>query len=93
MVKNDNHTMKYTINKEKVLITELGNEGVLFEIETGKYVALNETLFIILKGVEQELNVERIVQNLCDEYAIPEDACRTEVVDALALLAKEKYIV
>lgn len=85
--------MKYTINSEKVLITELGNEGVLFEIETNKYVSLNETLFKILKGIEQGLDVDSIVQKLCAEYAISEDECRTDVEEALAFLAREKYIV
>ncbi len=85
--------MKYTINNEKVLITELGNEGVLFEIESNKYVSLNETLFKILKGIEQELDIESIVKKLCDEYDIQEEVCRTEVADALAFLEKANYIV
>lgn len=85
--------MKYTINSEKVLITELGNEGVLFEIETNKYVSLNETLFKILKGIELGLEVDSIVQKLCAEYAISEEECRTDVAEALAFLAREKYIV
>lgn len=85
--------MKYTINNEKVLITELGNEGVLFEIESNKYISLNETLFKILKGIEEELDIESIVKKLCDEYDIQEDLCRTEVADALAFLEKANYIV
>ena len=85
--------MKYTINSEKVLISELGNEGVLFELESNKYISLNETLFKIIKGVEQELDMETIVKSLCNEYAISEETCRTEVAEALAFLLKEKYIV
>lgn len=85
--------MKYSINEEKILITELGQEGVLFEIESNKYVSLNETLFKIMKGIEQGLEVEQIVQQLCAEYAITEDACRADVAEAIAFLLKEKYII
>jgi hypothetical protein len=85
--------MKYSINEENVLITELGQEGVLFEIESNKYVSLNETLFKIMKGIEQGLEIEQIIQQLCNEYAITEETCRADVAEAIAFLLKEKYII
>ena len=85
--------MKYSINEENVLITELGQEGVLFEIESNRYVSLNETLFKIMKGIEQGLEIEQIIQQLCNEYAIAEETCRADVAEAIAFLLKEKYII
>lgn len=85
--------MNYTINTEKILFTQLGDEGVLFDMETNEYISLNETLFKILKGVEQGNSTETIIGNLCKEYTIAEEACRVDVQEALSAIAEKKYII
>ncbi len=85
--------MKYQLNAEKVLFTQLGDEGVVFDTEKNEYISLNETLFRILKGVEQGQNLEVIVNSLCQEYDISEEDCTAEVSEALQKLAEKKYII
>lgn len=85
--------MKYQLNAEKVLFTQLGDEGVVFDTERNEYISLNETLFRILKGVEQGQNLEVIVNSLCQEYDISEEDCTAEVSEALQKLAEKKYII
>ncbi|GAB3521483.1 PqqD family protein [Emticicia fontis] len=85
--------MNYTINTEKILFTQLGEEGVLCDIDTNEYISLNETLFKILKGIEEGDNVETIVSNLCKEYNISEEACKADVDEAISKLAAKKYII
>ena len=83
----------YKLNSEKVLFTQLGDEGVVYDIEKNEYISLNETFFKILKGIEQGNELEIIVNNLCQEYVISEDECTMEVNEALQKLAEKKYII
>jgi Coenzyme PQQ synthesis protein D (PqqD) len=84
--------MKYQLNSEKILFTQLGDEGVVYDTEKNEYISLNETFFKILKGVEDGLKTEQIVQNLCDEYAISEDDCKREVENAFLKLEEKAYV-
>ena len=85
--------MKFQINTDKVLFTQLGDEGVVYDTEKNEYISLNETFFKILKGIEQGNALEIIVNNLCQEYAITEENCTIEVNEALQKLAEKKYII
>ena len=85
--------MKYQINNDKVLFTQLGDEGVVYDTEKNEYISLNETFFKILNGIEQGNELEIIVNNLCQEYAITEEKCTMEVNEALQKLAERKYII
>jgi len=84
--------MKYRLNSEKILFTQLGDEGVVYDTEKNEYISLNETFFKILKGVEVGLEVDQIVHNLCNEYAISEEDCKREVENALLRLEEKKYV-
>lgn len=85
--------MTYKLNTQKILFTQLGDEGVLYDTQTNEYISLNETLFKILKGVEDSLTNEQIVKNLCDEYRISEENCKQEVMTALSKLVEKEYII
>jgi hypothetical protein len=84
--------MTYKLNTQKILFTQLGDEGVLYDTQTNEYISLNETLFKILKGIEDSLTNEQIVKNLCDEYRISEENCKQEVMNALSKLVEKEYI-
>lgn len=84
--------MKYQINTDRILFTQLGDEGVVYDTEKNEYVSLNETLFKILKGVEQSHDLEIIVNDLCREYAISQEDCTVEVTEALRKLAEKQYL-
>ena len=85
--------MTYKLNTQKILFTQLGDEGVLYDTQTNEYISLNETLFKILKGVEDGLTNEQIVKNFCDEYRISEENCKQEVMNALSKLVEKEYII
>jgi hypothetical protein len=85
--------MTYKLNTQKILFTQLGDEGVLYDTQTNEYISLNETLFKILKGIEDSLTNEQIVKNLCDEYRISEENCKQEVMNALSKLVEKEYII
>lgn len=81
------------INTEKILFTQLGDEGVVYDTENNEYVSLNETFFKILKGIEEAKDADSIVKSLCEEYDISEEECKTEVQEVLKTLTERKYII
>jgi Coenzyme PQQ synthesis protein D (PqqD) len=84
--------MIYQLNNEKILFTQLGEEGVIYDTEQNEYMTLNETFFKILKSVENGLSTLQIVKNLCEEYDISEENCLKEVNKALAKLREKGYL-
>lgn len=84
--------MTYKLNTQRILFSQIGDEGVLYDTQVNEYVTLNETFFKILKSVEENLTTEQIVKNLCNEYHISEDNCKQEVQKALSKLREKEYI-
>jgi hypothetical protein len=82
----------YKINSEKILFTQLGDEGVVYGIEKNEYITLNETFFKILQGIEQSKSEADIVATLCQEYNISEADCQKEVTKAIGQLLDKGYI-
>ena len=69
----------YKINTENILFTQLGEEGVVYDIENNEYQSLNETSFKIFKSIENGLTEVEILSELLEEYEIEEDECRSEI--------------
>ncbi len=84
--------MNYQINSEKILFTQVGDEGVVYEVQNNGYTTLSETMFKILKGVENGQSPSEITIDLCNEYKIDEITCGQEVVKALKELKEKEYI-
>lgn len=85
--------MNYKIIEEKVLFTPMGTEGVLFGIETGEYLSLNETFVHIFSGIQIGSNQEEIVQNLLSMYNIDELSCRKAVEISIQQLLEKGFII
>ena len=84
--------MSYLLNKEEILITQLGEEGVAFNSTTNEYFSLNETSFKILKGIENQLSLEEIGNQLEKEYAISTTECEQAVDSTIKLFLSKKLI-
>ena len=84
--------MAYQINSDRILFTQLGDEGVVFDTQKNEYLSLNETFFKILKGVEMGKSQTEIVADLCKEYEIDEAKCQQEVANVLLQLQEKEYI-
>lgn len=84
--------MNYSINSEKIIFSQLGSEGVLYDKNDSTYFTLNETTVKILKGIENRTSLETIVHQLCQEYTIDEQACMKEVNTLILELLTKEYI-
>lgn len=82
---------------EKLLISEnllsqIGDEGVIFLLEINKYFSLNETMYKIVSAVKLNKSVSEIVSSMCEEYEIAEDYCKREVQAAIDELIRNGII-
>lgn len=82
----------YQINEERVLFSQLDEEGVLFDIEKNQYLRLNQTFTSIFLYLQQELSSKDILAKLLDEYEVEEEECKRELVAALSQLVETKFI-
>jgi hypothetical protein len=76
----------HILNSEKVLFTPLGDEGVLFHLETNEYFSTNETLSKIVLGLQNQSTKEQIIENILNEFEIDEVSCAKSVENALQTL-------
>lgn len=84
--------MSYQFNAKDILVTQLGEEGVAFNSATNEYFSLNETSFKILKGIENNLSVEAICEQLEKEYDIAKSDCEKQVNSTVQLFISKKLI-
>lgn len=83
---------RYIFNEEKVLLTQLGDEGVAFDIESNEYYTLNETLFKIASGIKNQQTTPEIKAILLQEYDISEAFCHDEIAKGIQQLMDKKII-
>lgn len=84
--------MSYQFNVKDILVTQLGEEGVAFNSATNEYFSLNETSFKILKGIENNLSVSTICEQLENEYDIAKSDCEKQVNSTIQLFISRKLI-
>jgi hypothetical protein len=82
----------YKINTENILFTQLGEEGVVYDIENNEYQSLNETYIKILKSIENGLTEDEILSELLEEYEIEEEECRSEIKEVIEEFLEKNII-
>lgn len=85
--------MRYIFNEEKVLLTQLEDEGVAYDIVSNEYFTLNETLFIIANGIKDRQSIQEILANLLSQYEISEEICLEEINKGIGQLLEKQIIV
>lgn len=83
----------YQINEEKVLFSQLDEEGVLFDIEKNQYLSLNQTFTSIFLYLQVGLGTKEILAKLLEEYEVEEEECLTELKRGIEQLVELKFII
>ncbi len=85
--------MIYQLNTKDILVTQLGEEAVAFNSTTNEYFSLNETSFKILKGIENNLPIEAICDQLQAEYNIAVAECTKAVNETIKTFIAKKLVI
>lgn len=78
-------------NRE-LIASEVDGEILMVSLEGGKYYNLNYTGSRIWKLLQQPCKVSELINMLQEEYEVPEDICRQDVLQLLAEMEGEKLV-
>lgn len=74
------------IQKREIYLSDLDDDKVMMDLDTGNYYALNSIGASIWEGIEDAITVENLVQNLLMEYDVSQTVCEQQVIDYLQKL-------
>ncbi len=77
---------------EDFLSSEIDGEMVMMNIETGAYIALNETGKSIWNLVIEPKKIHDIISSLMKEYDVTKEVCENDVLPFIQLLLEQKII-
>jgi hypothetical protein len=78
--------------KEGLLVSELGKEAVMMDIDNGNYIGLNETGKVIWDLIEEPLKVEDLIEKLVQKYDISKDQCSSETLEYLNRMQEQNIL-
>jgi len=82
----------YQINDEKVLFSQLDEEGVFFDIEKNQYLSMNQTFTSIFLYLQQGLGLIEVLAKLLEEYEVEEEECQKELEKVIEKLIELNFI-
>nr|WP_319573281.1 PqqD family peptide modification chaperone [uncultured Draconibacterium sp.] len=77
---------------DHLIISELGDDLVMMDIENGAYLSLNKTGRIIWEMIGKPVKVEDLIQSLTERFRIDEDVCIPETIGFLSQIAEQKAL-
>jgi hypothetical protein len=78
--------------KEGLLISELGDEMVMMDVESGNYIGLNQTGRVIWELIEQPLKVDDLIKQLLSRYDISYEECSQDTLEYLNKMNEQKIL-
>lgn len=78
--------------KKDIYLTELDDDRVMMDLDTGNYYILNGMGSIIWDKIHEEVSIEEIIDELLEEYDVEPEVCKTQVMDYLAKLLQSNLV-
>jgi len=79
--------------KQDKISTELDNETVILDMESGVYSGLDNVGTSIWKLLEKEISFSDLIQTLMEEYDVKKDVCKKDTLLFLNELNTSKLII
>ena len=91
--------MKQTITTDtfikrnnEVFASEIDDEVVMMNIQSGKYFGMDAIGSRIWQLVEEKIQVKEIIAQLLEEYNVTEEQCRNDVLEFLNELYEQNLV-
>ncbi|MCK9625813.1 MAG: PqqD family peptide modification chaperone [Bacteroidales bacterium] len=75
-----------------LIVSELDDDLVMMDIESGSYLSLNKTGRIIWEQLEQPVLVGNLIQHLMNRFSVDEKICTIETLDFLNKIERQKAL-
>ncbi|WP_439507009.1 PqqD family peptide modification chaperone [Sediminibacterium sp.] len=86
----ENTTLKR--KDEHLLISNLGDDMVMMDIEDGTYFSLNKIGMVIWDKLEKNISFSELIQHLIDTYEVERAVCEVETKKLLDSLYEKKML-
>lgn len=86
-------TLKTKIKRSsRPLSSQVADELVMFDTESGKYYGLNNIATEVWKRLEDPVSVEKLCRSLTDEFDVTLQQCREDMLEFLPELVERDLI-
>ena len=82
----------YVKRNNEVFASEIDNEVVMMNIDTGKYYGMDAIGSRIWELIADEILVTELIGKLMEEYDVEEEQCRKDVLEFLNQLNANKLL-
>ena len=82
----------YQINEDRVLFSQLDEDGVLFDIKKNEYLNLNATFTSIFKYLQNGLGTQEVLEKLLEEYEVTEETCLNQLHAVIDRLVELEFV-
>ncbi len=93
MIKSDQILPEHIVTQsEGNIVSDMGNEKVMLNIENGKYYNLGEIGGSIWENISNPINVSELINHIIKMYDVPKEKCEEEVISFLENMYQENLI-
>lgn len=85
-------TQRYRIDKDSITYRIIDNEAVILNLDSGYYYSLNKVGTKIWLAIDKQKNIDEILVLLKEEYRVPKEQLKTDLMQLLSDLEKEELI-
>ena len=82
----------YVKRNNEVFASEIDDEVVMMNIDTGKYYGMDAIGSRIWELIADEIQVKELIGKLMEEYDVEEEQCRKDVLEFLNQLNANKLL-
>lgn len=79
--------------KNDVYLTELDEDRVMMDLDTGNYYVLNSMGSMIWDKISKKIGVHELIEQLLEEYDVEPEVCKKEVMTYLNELQEINLVV
>jgi len=80
-------------NESRFLASQLGNETVMMDMDSGDYLGINSVASDMWALLEQPIKVENLIKSMVEMYDVSEDVCKAEVETFLPKMFAQNMLI
>lgn len=85
-------TESYIKRNKEVFASEIDDEVVMMNVDTGKYYGMDTVGSRIWELIAEEIQVKEVINKLMEEYDVGEEQCEKDVLEFLNELYENKLV-
>ena len=85
-------TESYIKRNKEVFASEIDEEVVMMNVDTGKYYGMDAIGSRIWELIDEKIQVKKLISTLMEEYDVSEEECRNDVLEFLNELYDQQLV-